>query len=294
MNEYNENNQIKEDMITNQDLPEQRGLNQMNARGIVQPEKKEEKKDENKGNTLVKVLILIIIILLLLNACSIYHFKKEINHIEENCEATCRSKYQVPGDADKDITSPDGCRNPDDNNKDDDDGNSKDDNNNKDDDYNNNPDDNRNPNGNGNGHGKPQVDNRVFKVKFANPRVKEGSMQGNINISDGSTALSFNSELNIPGDYFTFYVDVVNTGEVNAKIGGYPVKSSLTPDQSRYLAYEVRYADGSEVRENDTLAVGETKTLEFKIEFMREITVDDLPKQEETINFTYELTYVEK
>ena len=286
MKEYNENNQIKEETITMQDLPEQKDLNRMNAPMNEQPEKKQEENKEKKGSKLVKVLILIIIILLLLNACSAYYFKKEIDRVEKDCEASCNSKYKLPGDADKDINSPDSCKNPDS----DDDNNNKDDDNNKEDENNKNPDDNRNPDGDR----KPQVDNRVFKVRFTNPRVKDGSMQGSINITEGSTALSFNSELNIPGDYFTFYVDVVNTGEVNAKIGGSPLKSSLTPDQSRYLAYEVRYADGSEIREEDSLAIGETKTLEFKIEFMREITVDDLPKQDETINFTYELTYVEK
>ena len=101
-----------------------------------------------------------------------------------------------------------------------------------------------------------------------------------------------NVGLSIPGDKVVYTVDLVNKGTINAKIDNIE-KTVLTQEQQRYLTFKVTDQNGKEVSEGDILSAGETKNLTITIEFIKDLTKEDLPKQTNTISLSYKLNFVQ-
>ena len=67
----------------------------------------------------------------------------------------------------------------------------------------------------------------------------------------------------------------------------------LTSEQQRYLTFKVTDQNGKEVSEGDILSAGETRNLTITIEFIKDLTKEDLPKQTSTISLSYKLNFVQ-
>ena len=70
-------------------------------------------------------------------------------------------------------------------------------------------------------------------------------------------------------------------------------KTVLTQEQQRYLTFKVTDKDGREVSEGDILSAGERRNLTITIEFIKDLTKEDLPKQTSTISLSYKLNFVQ-
>ena len=105
--------------------------------------------------------------------------------------------------------------------------------------------------------------------------------------------------LKVAGDSVEYTFDVKNGGQVNAKISTLTPKepvvsgsgSNQTNVQSGY-EYKLTYSDsGTEVKQNDTLNAGETKTLKLKISLKPDA---NLPSEDITITgLGYTIVYVQ-
>ena len=72
--------------------------------------------------------------------------------------------------------------------------------------------------------------------------------------------ISFNVELELPGDYYEFTADAKNYGTVDAIIDGIEIKFYDSNDEEienlpGYLKYSFTYGDGSEIQEKEQLPV---------------------------------------
>ena len=63
----------------------------------------------------------------------------------------------------------------------------------------------------------------------------------------------------------------------------------LTQEQQRYLTFKVTDKNGYEIKQGDILEKGETKKITITIEFIKDLTKEDLPKQTSTISLSYKL-----
>lgn len=133
----------------------------------------------------------------------------------------------------------------------------------------------------------------IWDVHFENISVREGSIEGNPVIGSDKTSLSLNFTFGEPGEFYEFYVDVVNSGSIDARVESF-VKTILTETQSHYLTFHVTYADGVEIQRGDTLKVGEKEQLKVLIQFNRIIKAEELPSKGETINLTCQINYVQE
>lgn len=102
--------------------------------------------------------------------------------------------------------------------------------------------------------------------------------------------ITFNLTLETKLDYYEFEVDVVNRGDLDAEISEINL-TGLSDAQKKYLSYTYSYSDGIELKEHDSLKSGEQDTLKVRVEFMVDITVEDLPSEVTTINLSFSLTY---
>ena len=147
-------------------------------------------------------------------------------------------------------------------------------------------------------NGTAYLDAAKWGIKFENlsspTKIGSATTTGTAKIEESKSAeiTGINVSLSTPGDKVTYTVDLVNEGTINAKIDNIE-KTVLTSEQQRYLTFKVTDRDGKEVSEGDILSKGETRNLTITIEFIKDLTKEDLPKQTSTISLSYNLNFVQ-
>ena len=71
------------------------------------------------------------------------------------------------------------------------------------------------------------------------------------------------------------------------------MEQQLQQEQQRYLTFKVTDKSGNEVSEGDILSAGETRNLTITIEFIKDLTKEDLPTSTSTISLSYKLNFVQ-
>ena len=147
-------------------------------------------------------------------------------------------------------------------------------------------------------NGTAYLDAAKWGIRFENlsspTKIGSATTTGTAKIEESKAAeiTGINVSLSIPGDKVTYTVDLVNKGTINAKIDNIE-KTVLTSEQQKYLTFKVTDRDGREVSEGDILSKGETRNLTITIEFIKDLTKEDLPKQTSTISLSYKLNFVQ-
>lgn len=141
---------------------------------------------------------------------------------------------------------------------------------------------------------EPIIDPRYdsyLEVHFSNYKITQGSTNGSVKISNDKLQLSHTENLQNPGDYFEFTVDITNNGDLTAYLNTEPSIKGL--ENKTYLKTSITYKDNTPLKIDDKLLVNETKTLKIRIEFIKDIEEEDLPNSD-TISSTIELNFISK
>ena len=147
-------------------------------------------------------------------------------------------------------------------------------------------------------NGTAYLDAAKWGIKFENlsspTKIGSATTTGTAKIEESKAAeiTGINVSLSTPGDKVTYTVDLVNKGTINAKIDNIK-KTVLTQEQQRYLTFKVTDQNGKEVSEGDILSAGETRSLTITIEFIKDLTKEDLPTSTSTISLSYKLNFVQ-
>ena len=147
-------------------------------------------------------------------------------------------------------------------------------------------------------NGTAYLDAAKWGIKFKNlsepVKVGTATTTGTAKIEETKSAeiTGINVGLSTPGDKVTYTVDLVNEGTINAKIDNIE-KTVLTSEQQRYLTFKVTDQNGKEVSEGDILSAGGTRNLTITIEFIKDLTKEDLPTSTSTISLSYKLNFVQ-
>ena len=147
-------------------------------------------------------------------------------------------------------------------------------------------------------NGTAYLDAAKWGIRFENlsspTRVGKATTTGTAKIEESKAAeiTDMNVSLSIPGDKIVYTVDLVNKGTINAKIDNIE-KTVLTSEQQRYLTFKVTDKNGYEIKQGDILEKGETKKITITIEFIKDLTKEDLPKQTSIISLSYKLNFVQ-
>ena len=147
-------------------------------------------------------------------------------------------------------------------------------------------------------NGTAYLDAAKWGIRFENlsspTKIGSATTTGTAKIEETKAAeiTGMNVSLSIPGDKIVYTVDLVNKGTINAKIDNIE-KTVLTKEQQRYLTFKVTDKNGYEIKQGDILEKGETKKITITIEFIKDLTKEDLPKQTSTISLSYKLNFVQ-
>ena len=147
-------------------------------------------------------------------------------------------------------------------------------------------------------NGTAYLDAAKWGIRFENlsspTKIGSATTTGTAKIEETKSAeiTDMNVSLSIPGDKIVYTVDLVNKGTINAKIDNIE-KTVLTSEQQRYLTFKVTDKDGYEIKQGDILEKGETKKITITIEFIKDLTKEDLPTSTSTISLSYKLNFVQ-
>ena len=123
--------------------------------------------------------------------------------------------------------------------------------------------------------GTTTVSKNSWDIHFENIVIDTNSVTATspATIDESRTGVAFTADLDRPGDYYEFTVDVINTGTINAKVDSL-VPTQLTDEQLKYLDFTVTYSDGGIISKNDKLpANGGKETLRVVLRFKKEPVV---------------------
>lgn len=143
--------------------------------------------------------------------------------------------------------------------------------------------------------GETTIKAQSWQIYFANLVENESGVTATTSPTiNGTTTteLTYTVNLTTPGDFYEFTVDMVNDGTVDAVLQSFTVPT-LTPDQEKYLSSTVTYTeDGKDLAIGDTLANKSSKNLTVRIEYLKDITADDLPTEDIPLELTLAMNYV--
>ncbi|MDO4996821.1 MAG: hypothetical protein Q4E69_06540, partial [Bacilli bacterium] len=103
-----------------------------------------------------------------------------------------------------------------------------------------------------------------------------------------NTGIEYNVELNIPGDYYEFRVDLVNDSTKDIRINEIS-NNTLTTKQQKILDYKVLYLDNTPIKVNDIIKSNSKKTIKIIIYYKEDIEVEDLPTKDLLINLNLDV-----
>ena len=142
--------------------------------------------------------------------------------------------------------------------------------------------------------GTGKVTKTTWDVHFENIQPISGSVTPtSAPVISNDTTVSFSATLNEPGDFYSFYIDLVNAGTIDASIGSLDITPVLTSEQQEYFEYSIKYKGGLAVQEGDALSHGDTKTIEIVFRYKELANQDSYPDEDVTFNFSITINSIQ-
>lgn len=134
----------------------------------------------------------------------------------------------------------------------------------------------------------------VWDVSFKNVIVDAGSVEAIVpaTISDTGSEVNYIVDLINSSDYYAFEVDVVNNGNIDAKVDSI-FKASLSNEQLNLMNYDITYLDGTFVSQNDVLKAGESQTLVVSVKYKDDVNLVELSTDIAAIELSFSINYVQ-
>lgn len=138
------------------------------------------------------------------------------------------------------------------------------------------------------------VNANVWDVSLDNLNVTTGSVaaikEAIIDTND-STSFEFEVKLEDEDDFYEFTIDVVNKGNVDAKLGSLVEVSSLTAEQENYFDHTIMYENKEPIEVNQIIKKEEFVRLKSRVEFKDDVVASSVPESAKTINVDLSLNY---
>lgn len=131
-----------------------------------------------------------------------------------------------------------------------------------------------------------------WDIHFDNVKVLKSSDESNPTptISADGKTVEYSVVFNEPGDVFSFNVDVVNAGSLNAMVDTY-TNDGLTTEQSKLANVYYKDASGAPIDERFILLHGNIKIINVTVEYKYDIDVEDLPDDQTIFDLSFSITY---
>ncbi len=135
----------------------------------------------------------------------------------------------------------------------------------------------------------------TWDIHFDNLVVTTGSVTATTEATITTpTSVTFSAQLENPGDFYEFNVDVVNEGTMNAMIDSIQVLPILTAEQQEYLEYQITYSDGSPILVYQRLNAGTQESLKVRFGYKAGLDSSLYPIEDQELTINFEVVYVQE
>ena len=143
--------------------------------------------------------------------------------------------------------------------------------------------------------GNTEITKNTWDIYFDNVKVKAGSVTSNLPVIDTTTkaTVNFNTVLNLPGEYYEFSIDVVNSGTIDAMIESIIKTPELTTEQEKYLNYIIEYQNREQITSKQLVEKDSFVRIRVRVEYRKDITEFELPITSQSLNLGFSLNYVQ-
>ncbi len=145
-------------------------------------------------------------------------------------------------------------------------------------------------------NGSSSIHESSWNIYWDHVVVSDGSVVAEDPVIDSNkTTVTYNVVLHQPGDFYEFTVDAKNDGTIDAMVD--VISSKLNDveitDLPGYLNYLVSYSDDAEIKSNQLLKSGTKETYKVRVEYKKDISVTDLPEEDQNLEFSFSITYIQ-
>ena len=133
-----------------------------------------------------------------------------------------------------------------------------------------------------------------WDIHFENLEVTTGSVTATTDATITTpTSVTFAAQLENPGDFYEFTVDVVNEGTINAMIDSVNVLPVLTTEQQEYLEYVVTYINGVELAPRQRLDVNDSERILVRFLYKDGVDESVYPTEDQELTIQFEVVYIQ-
>ena len=143
-------------------------------------------------------------------------------------------------------------------------------------------------------NGNSEVKQNTWNIHFENIQVTKNSVVSPMpTIDNTNSAVNFSCQLNVPGDFYEFTVDVVNEGTIDAMIDSIIKTPELTEAQKKYLSYKINYQNENIIDSNQLIESNSFVKIKIRIEYKYNVSENDLPTTTENLNLGFTINYIQ-
>ena len=143
-------------------------------------------------------------------------------------------------------------------------------------------------------NGNSEVKENTWDIHFENIQVTMGSVTAiKKAVIEDELSVDFSVNLNLPGDFYEFTVDVVNSGTIDAMLDNVVKIPELTEQQTKYLNYTIEYINNEQIEPKQLIKSSEYVRYKVRVEYKTDLTEEDLPTITETLNLGFTVNYVQ-
>lgn len=142
--------------------------------------------------------------------------------------------------------------------------------------------------------GESSIKSAKWDIHFDNLVVDSASVSatGPATINQSKNTIDYTVKLSKPGDSYSFTVDVVNSGTIDAMVSVVS-NTGISDEQKKYVSYSVTYSNGLEVNTKDSLNAGDKRKLKVEVRYRTDLSASDLPNEDKPLDLTFKVTYVQ-
>ena len=144
--------------------------------------------------------------------------------------------------------------------------------------------------------GESTIKNAKWDVHFENLSVNPKSVKATLPAkirSNNTTTINYGVDLERKGDFYEFYVDVVNDGTLNAKFSSSPFIYGLSDKQEKYIDCHVTYANGTEINQDDKLKKNTRKRIKVNMKYREDVEKKDILYEDMKLDLIFAMKLVQ-
>ena len=142
--------------------------------------------------------------------------------------------------------------------------------------------------------GNTSVSGNKWSIYFDNIQISPESIEAvtEPKINENKTTVNYSVVLDKPGDFYEFTVDAINDGTIDAMIESV-VKTQFNEEILKIITFDITYADGTEIAEQDLLEAKKNVTYRIRVEYKKNVDESDLSNEEVNLNLNFTVNYVQ-